>query len=87
VAIPALAAHFWAVHAPGELERDDFRFVHNLLEHFEQYPEIVRHHEAGTIPPTVMWGACPTQFDPSQAPAGKHTAFMWEKAMPHNGTR
>ena len=38
------------------------------LEHVAQYPEIVRHHEAGTIPPTVMWGACPTQFDPSQAP-------------------
>ena len=26
-----------------------------------------------------MWGACPTQFDESQAPAGGHTAFMWEK--------
>src|SRR5690349_18160441 len=26
-----------------------------------------------------MWGACPTVFDPSQAPAGGHTAFMWEK--------
>jgi phytoene dehydrogenase-like protein len=26
-----------------------------------------------------MWGACPTVFDPSQAPCGKHTAFMWEK--------
>jgi phytoene dehydrogenase-like protein len=26
-----------------------------------------------------MWGACPTLFDPSQAPAGRHTAFMWEK--------
>jgi phytoene dehydrogenase-like protein len=26
-----------------------------------------------------MWGACPTVFDPSQAPAGRHTAFMWEK--------
>jgi phytoene dehydrogenase-like protein len=26
-----------------------------------------------------MWGACPTLFDPSQAPAGTHTAFMWEK--------
>ena len=49
------------------------------LEHMRQYPEIVRHHEAGTVPPTVMWGACPTQFDPSQAPPGKHTAFMWEK--------
>ncbi len=49
------------------------------LEHVSQYPEIVRHHEAGTIPPTVMWGCCPTQFDPSQAPPGRHTAFMWEK--------
>jgi len=49
------------------------------LENFDQFPEIVRHHEAGTIPPTVMWGCAPTQFDPSQAPVGKHTAFMWEK--------
>jgi phytoene dehydrogenase-like protein len=49
------------------------------LDHVDQFPEIVRHHEAGTIPPTVMWGACPTVFDPSQAPAGRHTAFMWEK--------
>ncbi|MEJ2374449.1 MAG: NAD(P)/FAD-dependent oxidoreductase [Pseudolabrys sp.] len=49
------------------------------LDHVDQFPEIVRHHEAGTIPPTVMWGACPTLFDPSQAPAGRHTAFMWEK--------
>jgi phytoene dehydrogenase-like protein len=49
------------------------------LDHVDQYPEIVRHHEAGTIPPTVMWGACPTLFDPLQAPAGHHTGFMWEK--------
>jgi phytoene dehydrogenase-like protein len=49
------------------------------LEHIDQFPEIVAHHQKGTIPPTVMWGACPTHFDPSQAPAGKHTAFMWEK--------
>jgi phytoene dehydrogenase-like protein len=49
------------------------------LDHVDQYPEIVRHHEAGTIPQTVMWGACPTLFDASQAPAGGHTAFMWEK--------
>ncbi|MEO8763570.1 MAG: NAD(P)/FAD-dependent oxidoreductase [Ginsengibacter sp.] len=49
------------------------------LEHFKQYPAIVNHHEQGTIPPTVMWGSCPTVFDPSQAPPGKHTAFMWEK--------
>ena len=49
------------------------------LDHVEQFGDIVRHHEAGTIPPTVMWGACPTLFDASQAPAGRHTAFMWEK--------
>jgi len=49
------------------------------LEDYSAFPEIVRHHEAGTIPPTVMWGSTPTVFDPSQAPAGQHTAFMWEK--------
>jgi len=49
------------------------------LEHFEQFHDIVRHHEQGTIPPTVMWGACPTLFDRSQAPEGGLTAFMWEK--------
>ena len=36
----------------------------------EQFHDIVRHHEAGRIPPTVMWGATPTLFDPSQAPEG-----------------
>ena len=49
------------------------------LDHIDQYPEIIRHHEAGTIAPPVMWGASPTVFDPSQAPPGRHTAFMWEK--------
>ena len=49
------------------------------LDHVDQFFDIIRHHEAGTIPPTVMWGACPTLFDPGQAPEGRHTAFMWEK--------
>lgn len=31
----------------------------------------------------VIWGTTPTAFDPSQAPAGKHTAFMWEKVPFH----
>jgi phytoene dehydrogenase-like protein len=53
------------------------------LDHFDQFGDIVRHHEAGTIPPTVMWGACPTVFDPSQAPPGCHTGFMWEKLPYH----
>jgi phytoene dehydrogenase-like protein len=49
------------------------------LEGAKDFDEIVRHHERGTIPPTVMWGCTPTLFDPTQAPPGKHTAFMWEK--------
>jgi phytoene dehydrogenase-like protein len=49
------------------------------LETFGQFHDIVAAHENGTIPPTVMWGATPTHFDPSQAPPGRHTAFMWEK--------
>jgi phytoene dehydrogenase-like protein len=49
------------------------------LERYAQFPQIVAAHEAGSIPPTVMWGATPTVFDPSQAPPGRHTAFMWEK--------
>src|SRR5262245_48462859 len=53
------------------------------LDRSDQFDEIVRHHEGGTIPPPVMWGACPTLFDPSQAPSGHHTAFMWEKLPYH----
>jgi phytoene dehydrogenase-like protein len=49
------------------------------LEDYAQYPDIVAHHERGEIPPTVMWGSTPSVFDPSQAPADRHTAFMWEK--------
>jgi phytoene dehydrogenase-like protein len=49
------------------------------LDHVDQFADLIRHHEAGTMPPTIMWGACPTRFDPSQAPPGCHTAFMWEK--------
>jgi phytoene dehydrogenase-like protein len=49
------------------------------LDHVEQFGDIVRQHEAGQIPPTVMWGACPTLFDAIQAPPDFHTAFMWEK--------
>ena len=53
------------------------------LEHSDQFMEIVGRHETGDIPSTVMWGTCPTVFDPSQAPPGFHTAFMWEK-LPYN---
>jgi phytoene dehydrogenase-like protein len=49
------------------------------LERLHQFTEIIAAHEAGRMPPTVMWGACPTLFDPTRAPPGQHTAFMWEK--------
>src|SRR6266478_2215657 len=49
------------------------------LERFGQFQEIVAAHERGELPPPVAWGACPTLFDPSQAPPGKHAAFLWEK--------
>ena len=49
------------------------------LEHLDQYPQIVKAHENGQLPPPVMWGSTPTMHDPSQAPAGKHVSFMWEK--------
>jgi phytoene dehydrogenase-like protein len=49
------------------------------LERFDQFHEIVAAHERGQLPSPLVWGACPTLFDPSQAPPGKHTAFLWEK--------
>ena len=65
--------------APSDPELAQAFMVIMGLDHVDQFHDIVRHHEAGTIPPTVMWGACPTLFDPTQAPPGRHTAFMWEK--------
>jgi phytoene dehydrogenase-like protein len=49
------------------------------LDRFEQFQDIVDAHIKGKIPPTVAWGTTPTLFDPSQAPPGMHTAFLWEK--------
>jgi len=49
------------------------------LERLESYTAMVECHQKGSFPPTVMWGCCPTVFDPSQAPPGCHTAFMWQK--------
>lgn len=49
------------------------------LTQMSDFDAIVAAHERGAIPRTIMWGACPTLFDPTQAPSGLHTAFMWEK--------
>src|SRR5262249_33801840 len=45
----------------------------------DQFHGMVAAHERGEIPPLIVWGACPTLFDPGQAPPGRHTAFLWEK--------
>jgi phytoene dehydrogenase-like protein len=60
-----------------ELEQA-FMFIAGL-DRFGQFHDIVAAHERGEIPPTVAWGACPTLFDPTQAAAGRHVAFLWEK--------
>jgi phytoene dehydrogenase-like protein len=71
------APRYWAAEDQPHLNR---AFMVILgLENDEQFDGIVSHHQKGSIPPPVMWGSCPTLFDPSQAPPGKHTAFMWEK--------
>jgi phytoene dehydrogenase-like protein len=67
----------YLTESPGEL--DQAFMVILGLEDGGQFQGIVDHHERGEIPPTVMWGTCPTRFDPTQAPEGSHTAFMWEK--------
>src|SRR4029079_17270067 len=60
-------------------ELDEAFMVLIGLERFGQFHEIVAAHERGEIPPPVARGACPTLFDSSQAPPGKHAAFLWEK--------
>lgn len=52
------------------------------LDHIDDYLRMVDAHETGRQPPPILWGSCPTRFDASQAPEGKHTAFMWQK-MPY----
>ncbi|MCH2130859.1 MAG: NAD(P)/FAD-dependent oxidoreductase [Pirellulaceae bacterium] len=58
---------------------DDALMVIVGLDRANQFSDIVQHHQAGTIPSTVMWGSCPSRFDATQAPPHRHTAFMWEK--------
>ena len=68
----------WSAAAQrAELQRA-FMFIVGL-DRFGQFHDIVAAHERGEIPSTVAWGACPTLFDPTQAPPGKHVAFLWEK--------
>lgn len=79
---PLFGLHLGLEHAPEYRNpaADDALMVILGLERTEQFEEIVAAHEQGRIPRTrVMWGSCPTRFDASQAPEGRHTAFLWEK--------
>jgi phytoene dehydrogenase-like protein len=54
------------------------------IDDLETYEQMVANHEVGIKPPgPVLYGACQTIHDPTQAPAGKHTAFMWQKVPYH----
>ena len=64
---------------PGSAHLDEAFMVIMGLDDAGQFDDMVSAHDRGELPPTVMWGSSPTVFDPTQAPAGKHTAFMWMK--------
>ncbi len=52
------------------------------LERFSQFHEIVDAHEKGVVPPPVMWGACPTFFDPSPSARWKaHRLHVGEDSI------
>lgn len=65
-----------AIHDP-EIEKAFMTIIG--LESLEQFHQILSAHDRGEFPPTVAWGATPTQFDSSQASNGRHVSFMWEK--------
>jgi phytoene dehydrogenase-like protein len=65
--------------AEAHPELDEAFMVILGLGSVTDFDDMVFAHERGVIPPTVMWGSCPTQFDATQGPPGGHTAFMWEK--------
>jgi phytoene dehydrogenase-like protein len=54
------------------------------IDDLDTYEKMVDNHAVGIMPPgPVLYGACQTLFDPTQAPPGKHTAFMWQKVPYH----
>lgn len=76
---PLFALNLCLKEAPQYPMAEDAFMVILGLKDAAQFDQIVKAHEHGEIPPTVMWGACPTRFDPAQAPEDRHVAFMWEK--------
>lgn len=68
--------------ADRQPELEDAFMVILGLNDVDDYLKMVDAHVKGAQPPAILWGSCPTRFDPSQAPVGHHTAFMWQK-MPY----
>jgi len=51
------------------------------LEDVSEIQRVFQAVRAGLLPePGMMFAAVPTRFDPSQAPAGFHTALLWQPA-------
>ena len=75
---PRRAPAYSAAHTDPELA-DAFMVILGLRS-VADFDDMVSAHEQGRLPPMVTWGSCPSRFDPSQAPDGAHTAFMWQKA-------
>jgi phytoene dehydrogenase-like protein len=73
--------HYTAAQERPEI--DDALMVILGLERFGQFDEIVTAHERGDIPPTVMWGACPTRFDPTQAPPNTPRSYGRSSPTPY----
>ena len=83
---PLFGVHL-ALHEPPAYRAADFdpdagrAFMSVLgLDRPEQIDALYGRLGAGLLPEQIwMNGAVPTLHDPSQAPPGKHTAFVWQK--------
>lgn len=82
---PLFTLHLNLKQAPIYKAADRFPEVQRSLmvimgiDHVDTFLDLARRHDEKMIGPSVLWGATPTALDPSQAPEGHHTAFMWEK--------
>ncbi len=54
------------------------------IDDLQTFKQMFECHERGIMPPgPILYGACQTRHDATQAPNGKHTAFVWQKVPYH----
>ncbi|WP_353646807.1 NAD(P)/FAD-dependent oxidoreductase [Mesorhizobium sp. WSM2239] len=54
------------------------------IDDLQTFQTMFECHERGIMPPgPILYGSCLTRHDPTQAPPGKHTAFVWQKVPYH----